>query len=179
MQMLMTSNVSLQVRTVIPANISFVEDCGEYLFGCKIQWTYLHKVHIIWPVSCKKWHLTLYNANSTARILRGVRIAARLGFRFTKDIAHSVRELSCSVLRLDKVFKSLVPRRKLIVLLNHVKVYHDSHFFLLPNVVGKDTHGNELHASLWVRRSFLEVIMEIWTPGDTSTHTSMGFSPCC
>ncbi|RVW78034.1 Poly(A) polymerase I [Vitis vinifera] len=53
-----------KVRTVIPANISFVEDC--------------------------------------ARILRGVRIAARLGFRFTKDIAHSVRELSCSVLRLDK-----------------------------------------------------------------------------
>ncbi|KAL0547406.1 hypothetical protein IC582_017340 [Cucumis melo] len=37
-----------------------------------------------------------------ARILRGVRIAARLGFHFTKDIALSIKELSCSVLKLDK-----------------------------------------------------------------------------
>ncbi|KAG6712401.1 hypothetical protein I3842_05G100900 [Carya illinoinensis] len=53
-----------KVRTVIPANVSFVEDC--------------------------------------ARILRAVRIAARLGFRFTKETALSVRELAGSVLRLDK-----------------------------------------------------------------------------
>ncbi|KAL5552575.1 hypothetical protein UlMin_039976 [Ulmus minor] len=53
-----------KVRTVIPANISFVEDC--------------------------------------ARILRGIRIAARLGFRFTKDIALSVKGLGYSVRRLDK-----------------------------------------------------------------------------
>ncbi|KAF3430924.1 hypothetical protein FNV43_RR25654 [Rhamnella rubrinervis] len=53
-----------KIRTVIPANLSFVEDC--------------------------------------ARILRAVRIAARLAFRFTRDIALSVRELSGSVLRLDK-----------------------------------------------------------------------------
>lgn len=37
-----------------------------------------------------------------ARILRGLRIAARLGFRFTRETAHYVRELSSSVLRLDK-----------------------------------------------------------------------------
>uniref|UniRef100_A0A5B7ATI3 Polynucleotide adenylyltransferase n=2 Tax=Davidia involucrata TaxID=16924 RepID=A0A5B7ATI3_DAVIN len=37
-----------------------------------------------------------------ARILRGVRIAARLGFRFTRETAHSIKALSCSVLRLDK-----------------------------------------------------------------------------
>lgn len=53
-----------KMRTVIPANISFAEDC--------------------------------------ARILRGIRIAARLGFRFTKDIALSLKELSFSVRRLDK-----------------------------------------------------------------------------
>ncbi|XP_031740541.1 uncharacterized protein LOC101203603 isoform X2 [Cucumis sativus] len=37
-----------------------------------------------------------------ARILRGVRLAARLEFRFSKDIALSIKELSCSVLKLDK-----------------------------------------------------------------------------
>ncbi|XP_058102989.1 uncharacterized protein LOC131246656 isoform X2 [Magnolia sinica] len=37
-----------------------------------------------------------------ARILRAVRIAARLGFRFARETAHSVKYLSCSVLKLDK-----------------------------------------------------------------------------
>lgn len=37
-----------------------------------------------------------------ARILRGLRIAARLGFRFTRETAHFVKKLSFSVLRLDK-----------------------------------------------------------------------------
>ncbi|ERN06178.1 uncharacterized protein LOC18434369 [Amborella trichopoda] len=37
-----------------------------------------------------------------ARILRAVRIAARLGFRFTKETAHSVKDFSSSILRLDK-----------------------------------------------------------------------------
>ncbi|CAL9216511.1 unnamed protein product [Arabidopsis halleri] len=37
----------------------------------------------------------------TARILRAIRIAARLGFSLTKDVAISVKELSSSLLRLD------------------------------------------------------------------------------
>ncbi|XP_013613558.1 PREDICTED: poly(A) polymerase I isoform X2 [Brassica oleracea var. oleracea] len=36
-----------------------------------------------------------------ARILRAIRIAARLGFSLTKDVAVSVKELSTSLLRLD------------------------------------------------------------------------------
>ncbi|XP_028766816.1 uncharacterized protein LOC114724599 isoform X2 [Neltuma alba] len=53
-----------KVRTVIPANASFQEDC--------------------------------------ARILRGIRIAGRLGFGLSKETAHFVKNLSYSVLRLDK-----------------------------------------------------------------------------
>ncbi|CAM8972284.1 unnamed protein product [Rhodiola kirilowii] len=37
-----------------------------------------------------------------ARILRGIRIAARLGFGLSKETAHSIKSLSTSVLRLDK-----------------------------------------------------------------------------
>lgn len=39
----------------------------------------------------------------TARILRAIRIAARLGFRFSKETAYSVRDLASLVLELDKV----------------------------------------------------------------------------
>ncbi|KAE8657167.1 putative DNA binding protein [Hibiscus syriacus] len=63
-----------KVRTVIPASTSFQEDCGEF----------------------NKWSF-----NST-RILRAVRIAARLGFSFSRETAHFVKNLSSSILRLDK-----------------------------------------------------------------------------
>lgn len=53
-----------KVRTVLPADRSFQEDC--------------------------------------ARILRAIRIAARLGFRFSKETACSIKEFSCTILRLDK-----------------------------------------------------------------------------
>lgn len=48
-------------------------------------------------------HHLLINKFLVARILRAFRIAARLGFSFTKDLAQTVRELSASILRLDKV----------------------------------------------------------------------------
>ncbi|XP_031269306.1 uncharacterized protein LOC116127790 [Pistacia vera] len=55
---------SLKLRTLIPAYLSFKEDC--------------------------------------ARILRGLRIAARLGMSFSKDTETAIRKLSSSVERLDK-----------------------------------------------------------------------------
>ncbi|XP_074583519.1 uncharacterized protein LOC141839626 isoform X2 [Curcuma longa] len=52
-----------KVRTVIPARLSFEEDC--------------------------------------ARILRGLRIAARLGFQFSRETASAIRDCSSSILSLD------------------------------------------------------------------------------
>ncbi|GFP98576.1 poly(A) polymerase i [Phtheirospermum japonicum] len=62
-----------KVRTIKPANLSLTEDCGSYF-------------HFI----------------SAARILRAIRIAARLGFRISKETALAVKTLSGSVLRLDR-----------------------------------------------------------------------------
>ncbi|KAI3971312.1 hypothetical protein MKX01_008156 [Papaver californicum] len=42
------------------------------------------------------------------RILRAIGIAARLGFRLTKETAFSVKDLCCSILRLHKVFITLI-----------------------------------------------------------------------
>ncbi|MCH81204.1 CCA tRNA nucleotidyltransferase 1 mitochondrial-like, partial [Trifolium medium] len=53
-----------KVRTIIPADISFREDC--------------------------------------ARILRAIRVTARLGFSISKETAHFVKHLSSSVVRLNK-----------------------------------------------------------------------------
>ncbi|KAJ0537528.1 putative polynucleotide adenylyltransferase [Helianthus annuus] len=41
-------------------------------------------------------------AEDCARILRGIRIAARLGFRFSRETSHYLKEFSDSLLRLDK-----------------------------------------------------------------------------
>lgn len=56
--------VASEVRTLIPAHLSFTEDC--------------------------------------ARILRGLRIVARLGLHFSKDTATAVQELSWSIVTLSK-----------------------------------------------------------------------------
>ncbi|XP_008789358.2 poly(A) polymerase I-like [Phoenix dactylifera] len=53
-----------KVRTVIPAHLSFKEDC--------------------------------------ARILRGLRIVARLGLRFSKETAEAIQDYSASIITLDK-----------------------------------------------------------------------------
>ncbi|KAM7274257.1 hypothetical protein ACFE04_028921 [Oxalis oulophora] len=66
-----------KVQTVGPPSTSFQEDCGEFLLRI------------------------LYYKND-ARILRGIRIAARLGFRFSRETAHCIKHNSSSILRLDK-----------------------------------------------------------------------------
>lgn len=51
--------------------------------------------------------LSLIIKSITARILRGLRIVARLGFRFSKETATAIRDLSSSVITLEKVFAVL------------------------------------------------------------------------
>jgi len=48
-------------------------------------------------------------------------------------------------------------------------------FSFFPNAVGKDPYGNELYAGIWISRSFLEVVVEIWTFRDTFAHPSKEF----
>ncbi|MBA0805888.1 hypothetical protein Gohar_005376, partial [Gossypium harknessii] len=71
-----------KVRTVIPASTSFQEDGGEFS---------------IWSSNSK-----IAPHFFAAQILRAIRIAARLGFSFSRETAHFVKNLSCLILRLDK-----------------------------------------------------------------------------
>ena len=45
--------------------------------------------------------------------------------------------------------------------------------YVITNISGKASDGNELYASLWFCWSFSQIIMEIWTPGSTSTYSGM------
>lgn len=40
---------------------------------------------------------------------------------------------------------------------------------------GKNSHGNELYASLWICRSFFKIVVEIWAIRNSSTFPSMTF----
>ncbi|WRX08806.1 Poly A polymerase [Theobroma cacao] len=62
---------SLKLQTIIPAHLSFQEDCGS-------------------------------NFSYAARILRGLRIAARLGLSFSKDTESAMHNISSSIEGLDK-----------------------------------------------------------------------------
>lgn len=99
----------------------------------------------------------------TARILRAIRIAARLGFSLTKDVAVSVKELSSSLLRLDPVYLSFFS----LVRPSSCEVWTEH---LLSSSAVKGSDGNQLYAGLWVCRSFFKVVMEIWSHGDSSTY---------
>ena len=40
----------------------------------------------------------------SARILRGLRIAARLGFQFSSETSNAIHDLSSSIINIDKVY---------------------------------------------------------------------------
>ncbi|XP_009604533.1 uncharacterized protein LOC107812113 isoform X2 [Nicotiana tabacum] len=79
-----------------------------------------------------------------ARILRGVRIAGRLGFRFSRETAHFVKELASSISRLDKAsyfisqgFRRRDKRSNMLLTL----------FSTLDNLLAPD---RPCHSSLWI-----------------------------
>ncbi|KAK6920456.1 tRNA nucleotidyltransferase/poly(A) polymerase, RNA and SrmB- binding domain [Dillenia turbinata] len=83
-----------KVRTVVPASMSFREDCGDTM-------SHLSYHQMVVLVNCIEFS-SLSHACTKARMLRAIRIAARLGFRFPRETAHAIKHLSCSLLRLDK-----------------------------------------------------------------------------
>lgn len=110
------------------------------------------------------------SSSSAARILRAIRIAARLGFQISRETAHFVKNLSCSILRLDKVCSKPCASSALFMYLVYMIMAIQlilSHL----DVSGKASDGNELHAGIWFCWSIFKVIVEVWTPRDTSTHS--------
>jgi len=78
-----------QVCTVVPAHISFMEDPGRCLRNTFIDITLSSPVKFI-------------HQYISARILRGLRIAARLGFQFSSETSNAIHDLSSSIINIDK-----------------------------------------------------------------------------
>jgi tRNA nucleotidyltransferase/poly(A) polymerase len=60
-----------------------------------------------------------------ARILRGLRVAARLGFQFSSETSTAIRDLSPSIINIDKVYYYFSSLKA------NVQVYMNSHVFFL------------------------------------------------
>ncbi|CAN1317981.1 Poly(A) polymerase I [Linum perenne] len=92
-----------KVRTVIPASKSFQEDCGEFLLQYSLFSSFFcNQVQQLLQYDLSQSFRGSNLLGFAARILRAVRIAARLGFRFSQDTARCIKNLSRSILRLDK-----------------------------------------------------------------------------
>ena len=82
-----------QLRTLVPAYSSFQVDCGRIL----ILWQNIKELTNIFLFKLKSCY--------AVRILRGIRIAARLGFSFAKDTEKAIHNFHDSVKTLDKVLE--------------------------------------------------------------------------
>ncbi|KAF2312811.1 hypothetical protein GH714_040517 [Hevea brasiliensis] len=89
-----------------------------------------------------------------ARILRAVRIAARLGFRFSRETAHFVKNFACSILKLDK--------GRLLMEMNYMLAYGSA----------------EASLSLLWRFGLLEILLPIQSPFSTLDKLLAPDRPC-
>jgi hypothetical protein len=105
--------------------------------------------------------LNLMCFSFAARILRAIRIAARLDFQFSRDTARAIQDCSLSILRIEKVLTENYdsPVYALSILL----LFHIHSVCLLLIISGKADDGNELYAGIWSSRGFSAFALEIWT----------------
>ncbi|KAG5623196.1 hypothetical protein H5410_008414 [Solanum commersonii] len=105
---------SLQLRTLVPAHLSFEEDCekgwlcclcrlvgGEKACWCKGEEWCLK----MWAIMLPRWiggGERAIRHKHGARILRGLRLAARLKLSFSKEIEIAMHKLSPSIMILNK-----------------------------------------------------------------------------
>lgn len=94
-----------QLQTLIPARLSFQEDCGICFHNLYI-WSFSSNFHLHHWI-CYNFNLTglVYANCHAARILRGIRIAGRLGLSISKDTETAICKLQSSVKSLNKVLR--------------------------------------------------------------------------
>ena len=97
--------------------------------------------------------LNLYQYIS-ARILRGFRIAARLGFQFSSETSNAIHDLSSSIINIDKVYFLGTSEYKLTIVCTFSYGFLLSSAFCLIYCVGKVDDGNELYNVLWGSSAF-------------------------
>jgi hypothetical protein len=92
--------------------------------------------------------------------LRGLRIAARLGFQFSEETAAALNKLSSSISTLTKV--SLVQSVQLVSFYL-VTAFSTFHYLLsLFYYVAKVTDGAEFHVGIWCSKTINPVAKKIW-----------------
>lgn len=88
----------MQLRTLVSAHLSFKEDCGMPF----ILLIAFYLDEILYLVLVSNRYIIFFP--KTARILRGLRIAARLGLSLSKDIETAIPEFVSSVANVGQVF---------------------------------------------------------------------------
>lgn len=120
-----------------------------------------------------------------ARILRAIRVAARLGFRISKETAHFIKHLSFLVQRIDRVYMLYITAasilQRYICILGHIIFV--SVIYLLLNVQGRIlmemnymlAYGSaEASLRLLWKFGILEIILPIQVKFHTSVSLFVG-----
>ncbi|KAG6522413.1 hypothetical protein ZIOFF_019553 [Zingiber officinale] len=124
-----------KVRTVIPADLSFEEDC--------------------------------------ARILRGLRIAARLGFQFSRETASAIRDFSSSILSLNAARLQLEMNFMLAYGAAESSIYALQKFKLLDILL--PIQGKPKRHELFVACYFFETFPVVLVDGDGIVRADVPF----
>lgn len=92
-----------QLHTLVPAYLSFTEDCDQCISLLSLNLFFIKPHSGICEFMINELTEILIVLFHLARILRGLRISARLGLSFSKDIEIAICKLVPSVSNLAKV----------------------------------------------------------------------------